>query len=391
MIRNKEVEGGVDINRNYGYKYAYDNEGSVADPCDEIYRGANAFSEPETQAVRNFVEKTGRISSAMNFHAYGNLWITPYCYYNGTDDFRLMRPEIAEFYKGFEKEIGTMGFTKSGDAEDTINYTANGEASDWMLGVHNIISFSPELGTDDAASNAFYPNKDLIPDIINTDFKVVEAFLQKNVIKFDTFKLGYLKNLPNDAFEADKLIKNRSSYDVFKMAVKNLSISQFYGLTIEIVFKDKDLAEKLKGVSMSNSGSLSVSAYDLDKDEGKLSIFNSIFLNKLSPVFVYLEMDGEINLEVGLNIIRGTSTIYSFKSVDIIGGEKWYDIKNKSVGQILLYIIWAIIVAAFIVWIICYLYKSKKRATEAAVIEIIDDVQKQRIVTRDANKQVEQL
>jgi len=43
---------------------------------------------------------------------------------------------------------------------------ANGEASDWMLGVHNIISFSPELGK----ASSFYPNKREIIDCIEEDY-----------------------------------------------------------------------------------------------------------------------------------------------------------------------------------------------------------------------------
>lgn len=48
---------GVDLNRNYGYKFGstYD-KGSSSDPCGEDYRGPYAFSEPETQAIRNLVE-----------------------------------------------------------------------------------------------------------------------------------------------------------------------------------------------------------------------------------------------------------------------------------------------------------------------------------------------
>ena len=40
---------GVDLNRNFGYKYAYDNTGSSSRGCSEEYRGTGAFSEPETQ------------------------------------------------------------------------------------------------------------------------------------------------------------------------------------------------------------------------------------------------------------------------------------------------------------------------------------------------------
>ena len=34
----------------------------------------------------------------------------------------------------------------------TVNYEANGEASDWMLGDRGIIAMSPELGTKDKSA-----------------------------------------------------------------------------------------------------------------------------------------------------------------------------------------------------------------------------------------------
>ena len=39
---------GVDLNRNYGFEFAHDDEGSKTDPCHQNYRGPRAFSEPET-------------------------------------------------------------------------------------------------------------------------------------------------------------------------------------------------------------------------------------------------------------------------------------------------------------------------------------------------------
>ncbi len=39
---------GVDLNRNYAYKWGMSSSGSSADPCEEDYRGAKPFSEPET-------------------------------------------------------------------------------------------------------------------------------------------------------------------------------------------------------------------------------------------------------------------------------------------------------------------------------------------------------
>ena len=74
-------EYGVDLNRNYDYKFGFDDEGSKPQPCAEDYRGEFAFSELETQAVRDFVGgHSGNIKLALNFHAWGDLWIMPYNY-----------------------------------------------------------------------------------------------------------------------------------------------------------------------------------------------------------------------------------------------------------------------------------------------------------------------
>ena len=42
---------GVDLNRNFAYKWGYDNEGSSPDPSSDTYRGPAPNSEPETQAL----------------------------------------------------------------------------------------------------------------------------------------------------------------------------------------------------------------------------------------------------------------------------------------------------------------------------------------------------
>lgn len=54
-----------------------------------------------------------------------------------------------------------------GNAAKVIGYTANGEASDWMLAEKGIISLSPELGNDNKiSSEKFYPEKNEIFPIL---------------------------------------------------------------------------------------------------------------------------------------------------------------------------------------------------------------------------------
>lgn len=51
---------GVDLNRNFGYRWG--GKGTSKDICHETYSGSAPFSEPETDAIRNFFE-----ASSANF------------------------------------------------------------------------------------------------------------------------------------------------------------------------------------------------------------------------------------------------------------------------------------------------------------------------------------
>ena len=55
--------------------------GSSGNPCSEMYRGSEPFSEPETRAISSFLlQLKGRIKLYLTFHSYGQLWLTPWGY-----------------------------------------------------------------------------------------------------------------------------------------------------------------------------------------------------------------------------------------------------------------------------------------------------------------------
>ena len=111
MIRkNRNIEsycdkfsGGVDINRNYSYKFGLDEQGSSSDPCSEDYRGRAPFSEPETNSIKNFVESHPNIVSGVNIHSYGNDWIYPFNYVHDGSNRLLKRTKrlYYDFYNEF--------------------------------------------------------------------------------------------------------------------------------------------------------------------------------------------------------------------------------------------------------------------------------------------------
>jgi len=60
---------GVDLNRNFDYCWNIQNSGSSDDPCEYNYRGVGAFSEPETQAIKSFVEEyQSSLKVVVNIH-----------------------------------------------------------------------------------------------------------------------------------------------------------------------------------------------------------------------------------------------------------------------------------------------------------------------------------
>ena len=144
---------GIDPNRNYSYMWGLDDQGSSPDPCSETYRGTSAFSEPETQAIKSFVEDRD-FKIAMNFHSYSNLLIYPfgYSYTNPIDEddlntFIEYAQDMTQ-YNNYEWGTGTE-----------LLYPVNGEACDWMYGVHGIFAYTPEVGS---SSDGFWPSTNRI-------------------------------------------------------------------------------------------------------------------------------------------------------------------------------------------------------------------------------------
>lgn len=101
---DKIVESGIDLNRNYGFHYGENPED--LDQCSETFRGETAFSESETQAIKNLCEKYPNIVAAMNFHSYGNMWVHPFNYLkkpNYYPDF--LEQKYVDFYKNFGDSV----------------------------------------------------------------------------------------------------------------------------------------------------------------------------------------------------------------------------------------------------------------------------------------------
>lgn len=167
---NNDGTFGVDLNRNYGYNWGYNNTGSSPNTNSDTYRGPSANSEPETQLMENFVN-THEFRVSVNNHTYSDVLIYPFGYAPDLEtqdslQFRTYAQQMTEC-NGFEY----------GTPNQTVGYSANGGMDDWLyadtLNHAKIFSFTPEAG---AASDGFWPSINrIIPIAQNTMSQNIEA------------------------------------------------------------------------------------------------------------------------------------------------------------------------------------------------------------------------
>ncbi|UQX00622.1 M14 family metallopeptidase [Streptomyces sp. RerS4] len=170
---------GVDLNRNFSYKWGYDNEGSSPNRSSETYRGPKAASEPETVALDAFQKRVG-FRYAINYHSaaelilYGVGWqvATPtpddvvYKALAGTPE----NPAVPGYHPQLSSEL----------------YTTNGEADGHAANANGIMMFTPEMTTCQTAS-ALDPNDRWRPEDCASGFnfpddeKLIQGEFAKNV------------------------------------------------------------------------------------------------------------------------------------------------------------------------------------------------------------------
>ncbi len=147
---NDDGSFGVDLNRNYGFQWGYDDIGSGRLQSDDDYRGTAPFSEPETQAIRDLCQRK-KPTCALNYHTFSNDLIHPWGYSDLPTQDSLFYKRLAEYLTAHNYyAYGTGGFT--------LGYITNGDSDDWMYGdtelKPRIFAMTPEVG---GADEGFWP------------------------------------------------------------------------------------------------------------------------------------------------------------------------------------------------------------------------------------------
>lgn len=149
-LQKKETSIGVDLNRNYGYKWflfflmpwKYYQTTSLTDKS-VVYRGESPFCENETQAIKTFIE-THDITISLSYHTSGELILYPWGY-------TKKPPEDKSVFVSIGENISKLNnYTL---AQSIGLYPTIGDDCDWGYGEHGIFAYTIELGTVDATSD----------------------------------------------------------------------------------------------------------------------------------------------------------------------------------------------------------------------------------------------
>ena len=149
---------GVDLNRNWGFEWG--GVGSSSNGFSETYRGAAPFSEPETQALRDFILDRPWIVKHVDIHSYGQLLLNPWGYTSDpTTDAAAFDALAYSAAAAIQSEHG-MAYTP-GQWYFTL-YPSSGIAVDWLYAERGAWSFTYEL-RDTGQFGFVLPKEQILP------------------------------------------------------------------------------------------------------------------------------------------------------------------------------------------------------------------------------------
>jgi len=140
---------GVDMNRNYGFNWIHGDSlyCTNGEETYDYYRGPAAFSEGETQAIKNLAEKQHFIYS-INWHSSRTGSLSEKLFYSFEFATDKQSPDF-DFNKTLGDKVASLIAKESGTAfyEPSPSRGRNGSAHDWFYQAHGTVQFLIECGT----------------------------------------------------------------------------------------------------------------------------------------------------------------------------------------------------------------------------------------------------
>jgi len=217
---------GVDLNRNYDSMW-----GTVDAPSRTsaiTYCGPNAFSEPETQAVRDLV-RTYDFRILMSYHSFWQAFYYPWGYtWEPPPDGPMFRDMTSSMIELIYHTSGAT-YTNWLDMPDT--YLLSGDTGDWSYGELGIYSFGIELPPVTFSQGGFVLPASKIMPTCTENLPVALYLISYAAADYGIENLTTIKTYNNiqlainDANDGDEIVINPGVYhESISIIDKNLTL-----------------------------------------------------------------------------------------------------------------------------------------------------------------------
>ncbi len=154
---NGDGSFGVDLNRNYAKEWG--GPGSSGDTFSETYRGPSPFSEPESQACRDFLQKASP-RALISYHSYSQLVLFPWGYTNSPAPDKALLQSLAVTLANKIKAVHGKTYTPQ---QSSALYLASGDTTDWLYWLLGVPAFTIELRPSSAYPGFKLPESEIQP------------------------------------------------------------------------------------------------------------------------------------------------------------------------------------------------------------------------------------
>jgi hypothetical protein len=239
---NEDPIGGVDLNRNYAYRWndSSCNSGVGSDSTLPDYPGTSAFSEPETRAFRDFVKKNDRwFATAISLHSGINATYFPWAskaYWAETTLYSRISTDLVQILpENFITE------SELSELSESVGYTCAGEWGDWMYDKRNCLvpltfEIYHNLSSDDEGKRVSFNNTheiwrwDGIYGYFSPDESAIDAVWDDIKSVF----LYWLRLTPRIKPTIKSVTGGKNASDTLKVKLSIVNLSPFIGTINEL-------------------------------------------------------------------------------------------------------------------------------------------------------------
>ena len=220
---NADGSHGVDLNRNFPIGYVKSTM-----TTSNVYGGPEPFSEPETRALRDFVEAHDNISIALDYHSQGNVFFPAH-------DFR------------HEDTIDTTDMnTLCANMAEEIRKISGRE-----YGIHQ---GKPPTKLISGSGREFYHSKGIISTVVEVGTRNISDYMgdmDEHLREHIPALLAALKEVPN--YDKRSSVKRVDSFEVTHIGSNHVDLKWGYSKNDDVFF---EIYRSLKNKSYCNSSNL---------------------------------------------------------------------------------------------------------------------------------------